>query len=110
VSELCNVIERLLLTASSDPSRPIDSHSVATALGGDRAATRLEAQAEEIMYHPLREAREAFEKEYLLFHVRRFGGNISRTAEFIGMDRAALHRKLKMLGVDLTERAQRISV
>lgn len=110
VSELCNVIERLLLTASSDPSRPIDSHSVATALGGDRTATRLETQAEEIMYHPLREAREAFEKEYLLFHVRRFGGNISRTAEFIGMDRAALHRKLKMLGVDLTERAQRISV
>ena len=62
------------------------------------------------MNQSLREAREAFEKEYLLFHVRRFGGNISRTAEFIGMDRAALHRKLKMLGVDLADKAQRMGV
>ena len=109
VSELCNVIERLLLTASADPSRPIDSHSVAIALGGDRTAARLETESE-IMNQSLREAREAFEKEYLLFHVRRFGGNISRTAEFIGMDRAALHRKLKMLGVDLADKAQRMGV
>jgi two-component system nitrogen regulation response regulator NtrX len=109
LSELCNVIERLLLTASVDPSRPIDSHSVAMALGGDRTAARLETESE-IMNQPLREAREAFEKEYLLFHVRRLGGNISRTAEFIGMDRAALHRKLKMLGVDITDKAQRMGV
>ncbi|MEN8196536.1 MAG: helix-turn-helix domain-containing protein, partial [Pseudomonadota bacterium] len=93
----------------ADPSRPIDSHSVAIALGGDRTAARLETESE-IMNQPLREAREAFEKEYLLFHVRRFGGNISRTAEFIGMDRAALHRKLKMLGVDLADKAQRMGV
>jgi two-component system nitrogen regulation response regulator NtrX len=109
VSELCNVIERILLTASADPSKPVDSHSVAMALGGDRTAARLETETA-IMNQPLREAREAFEKEYLLFHVRRLGGNISRTAEFIGMDRAALHRKLKMLGVDLTDKAQRMGV
>jgi two-component system nitrogen regulation response regulator NtrX len=109
VSELCNVIERVLLTASADPSKPIDSHSVAMALGGDRTAARMETESE-IINQPLREAREAFEKEYLLFHIRRFGGNISRTAEFIGMDRAALHRKLKMLGVDLTDKAQRMGV
>jgi len=48
---------------------------------------------------PLREAREAFEREYLLTQINRFGGNISRTAEFVGMERSALHRKLKSLGV-----------
>ena len=48
---------------------------------------------------PLREARELFEREYLLTQINRFGGNISRTAEFIGMERSALHRKLKSLGV-----------
>ena len=48
---------------------------------------------------PLREAREAFEREYLLTQINRFGGNISRTAAFVGMERSALHRKLKSLGV-----------
>ena len=48
---------------------------------------------------PLREAREAFEREYLMTQIGRFGGNISRTAEFVGMERSALHRKLKSLGV-----------
>ena len=48
---------------------------------------------------PLREAREAFEREYLLAQINRFGGNISRTAHFVGMERSALHRKLKSLGV-----------
>jgi len=48
---------------------------------------------------PLREAREAFEREYLMAQINRFGGNISRTAEFVGMERSALHRKLKSLGV-----------
>lgn len=107
VSELCNVIERLLLTASADLSRPIDSHSVALAIGGGSRAARWESELE-VMNQPLREAREAFEREYLLFHVRRFGGNISRTAEFVGMDRAALHRKLKTLGVGLNDKAQRM--
>ena len=48
---------------------------------------------------PLREAREIFERDYLLAQINRFGGNISRTAAFIGMERSALHRKLKSLGV-----------
>ena len=46
-----------------------------------------------------REARELFEREYLLTQINRFGGNISRTASFVGMERSALHRKLKSLGV-----------
>jgi two-component system nitrogen regulation response regulator NtrX len=53
---------------------------------------------------PLREAREVFEREYLLAQVNRFAGNISRTASFVGMERSALHRKLKMLGVNNGER------
>jgi two-component system nitrogen regulation response regulator NtrX len=53
----------------------------------------------EIMSLPLRDARETFEREYLLAQVNRFGGNISRTAAFVGMERSALHRKLKSLGV-----------
>jgi two-component system nitrogen regulation response regulator NtrX len=48
---------------------------------------------------PLREAREIFERDYLIAQINRFGGNISRTAAFIGMERSALHRKLKSLGV-----------
>jgi two-component system nitrogen regulation response regulator NtrX len=49
---------------------------------------------------PLRDARELFEREYLLTQINRFGGNISRTATFVGMERSALHRKLKALGID----------
>ncbi len=54
---------------------------------------------------PLREARELFEREYLLTQINRFGGNISRTASFVGMERSALHRKLKSLGVATTNKS-----
>ncbi len=54
---------------------------------------------------PLREARELFEREYLLTQINRFGGNISRTANFVGMERSALHRKLKSLGVVTTAKS-----
>jgi two-component system nitrogen regulation response regulator NtrX len=54
---------------------------------------------------PLREAREVFEREYLLTQINRFGGNISRTANFVGMERSALHRKLKSLGVVTTSKS-----
>ncbi len=54
---------------------------------------------------PLREARELFEREYLLTQINRFGGNISRTATFVGMERSALHRKLKSLGVVTTSKS-----
>jgi len=52
---------------------------------------------------PLRQARELFEKNYLASQLQRFGGNVSRTADFVGMERSALHRKLKSLGVDARE-------
>ncbi|MNE84831.1 Bacterial regulatory protein, Fis family [compost metagenome] len=61
---------------------------------------KISAQGDQhIMTLPLREAREMFERDYLVAQINRFGGNISRTAEFVGMERSALHRKLKSLGV-----------
>ena len=60
--------------------------------------------AEKIIALPLREAREVFEREYLLAQVTRFGGNISRTASFVGMERSALHLKLRLLGINAVER------
>jgi two-component system nitrogen regulation response regulator NtrX len=58
------------------------------------------AGGENLMSLPLRDARELFEREYLVAQINRFGGNISRTAEFVGMERSALHRKLKALGIE----------
>jgi len=62
-------------------------------------AVRTSNHGEHIMGLPLREAREVFERDYLMAQISRFSGNISRTAEFVGMERSALHRKLKALGV-----------
>ncbi len=109
VWELVNVVERLLLLAPGGLDAQISAEVVLQATGQDGSEVMSWDRAPEIMSRPLREAREAFETEYLLFHVTRFGGNISRTAEFVGMDRAALHRKLKMLGVQNAVRPQKIS-
>jgi two-component system nitrogen regulation response regulator NtrX len=61
-------------------------------------------ESAELMGMPLRDAREMFERQYLGAQVARFGGNISRTAAFVGMERSALHRKLKSLGVNTADR------
>lgn len=98
VWELVNVIERLLLLAGH-PEEEVHGDAVAEMIGqGAEEVLRWDKMLE-VINQPLRLAREAFEKEYLSFHLVRFGGNISRTAEFVDMDRAALHRKLKLLGV-----------
>ena len=70
----------------------------ADVVGGNSASLRPET-SQEIMSLPLREAREIFEREYLLAQIDRFGGNVTKTAAFVGMERSALHRKLKLLGV-----------
>ncbi|MSP42305.1 MAG: sigma-54-dependent Fis family transcriptional regulator [Alphaproteobacteria bacterium] len=101
VRQLRNVIERLLIFAPDDVERPISGDLLPAELG---AATPLLLRAggggssEVAMSLPLREAREMFERDYLIAQIDRFGGNISRTAAFIGMERSALHRKLKSLG------------
>ncbi|MBX3596384.1 MAG: sigma-54-dependent Fis family transcriptional regulator [Rhizobiaceae bacterium] len=99
VRQLRNNIERLMiLIRDGDASSPITSDLLPSEIGDvmPRAPTQSD---QHIMALPLREAREMFEKEYLIAQINRFGGNISRTAEFIGMERSALHRKLKSLGV-----------
>ncbi|MBO6520615.1 MAG: sigma-54-dependent Fis family transcriptional regulator [Rhodospirillales bacterium] len=98
VRELRNVIERLLIMAPGDPSQPISGNMLPPEIMGNAPSVDVERNAE-IMSLPLRDAREMFEREYLLAQVERFGGNISQTAQFVGMERSALHRKLKSLGV-----------
>lgn len=101
VRQLRNVLERLIILAPDDLDQPITAEMLPAELG---AATPLLLRAggggssEVAMSLPLREAREMFERDYLIAQIDRFGGNISRTAAFIGMERSALHRKLKSLG------------
>jgi two-component system nitrogen regulation response regulator NtrX len=96
VRQLRNVVERILILAAGSHSQPI----TADMLPPEASATPPTGGlgAERIIALPLREARELFEREYLEAQIMRFGGNISRTAAFIGMERSALHRKLKSLG------------
>ena len=97
VRELRNVIERVLIMAPASRMQKIELDMLPADVIGDQweAATTNAA----IMGSPLREARESFEREYLRVQIRRFSGNVSRTANFIGMERSALHRKLKLLGL-----------
>jgi two-component system nitrogen regulation response regulator NtrX len=97
--QLRNNVERLMILArGDDPDAPITADLLPAEIGD--VMPRAPNQSDQhIMALPLREARELFEKEYLIAQINRFGGNISRTAEFIGMERSALHRKLKSLGV-----------
>ncbi|GGB32270.1 sigma-54-dependent Fis family transcriptional regulator [Sphingomonas metalli] len=100
VRQLRNVVERTVILAPGDRIGRIDLDMLPAEVlggegGGDRSTTA-------IMGAPLREARESFEREYLRVQIRRFSGNISRTASFIGMERSALHRKLKLLGITET--------
>lgn len=96
VRQLKNVIERVLILGDSTEEISADELPEQAAQGEDDGRSILSPS---IATLPLREARELFEREYLLTQINRFGGNISRTATFVGMERSALHRKLKSLGV-----------
>ncbi|GGA85453.1 sigma-54-dependent Fis family transcriptional regulator [Brucella endophytica] len=99
VRQLRNNVERLMILARSDnPDAVITADLLPSEIGDTLPRAPTESD-QHIMALPLREARELFEKEYLIAQINRFGGNISRTAEFVGMERSALHRKLKSLGV-----------
>jgi two-component system nitrogen regulation response regulator NtrX len=100
IRQLRNNVERLMILAAGDPDAEITSDMLPSEVGALVPATPNGAGGEKLMSLPLREAREVFEREYLVAQISRFGGNISRTAEFIGMERSALHRKLKSLGID----------
>ncbi len=99
VRQLRNNVERLMILARGDDvDEPVTADLLPAEIGDALPRTPTDSD-QHIMALPLREAREMFEKEYLVAQINRFSGNISRTAEFVGMERSALHRKLKSLGV-----------
>jgi two-component system nitrogen regulation response regulator NtrX len=100
IRQLRNNVERLMILAAGDPEAEITADMLPSEIGALVPSTPNGPGGEKLMNLPLREAREVFEREYLVAQINRFGGNISRTAEFVGMERSALHRKLKSLQVD----------
>jgi two-component system nitrogen regulation response regulator NtrX len=99
VRQLRNNVERLMILAGGDPEAVISADMLPQDVGSMVPSMPNANGGEHLMGLPLREAREVFEREYLMAQINRFGGNISRTAEFVGMERSALHRKLKALGI-----------
>ncbi|MGU3540876.1 nitrogen assimilation response regulator NtrX [Methylobacterium sp. A54F] len=99
VRQLRNNVERLMILTHTDPEQEVTSEMLPSEIGALVPTTPNGAGGEKLMSLALREAREIFEREYLVAQIARFSGNISRTAEFIGMERSALHRKLKSLGI-----------
>jgi len=104
VRQLRNNIERLMILVGGDPDSIITADMLPDEIISPVPLSPNGTGGEHLMSLPLRDAREIFEREYLLAQVNRFGGNISRTAEFVGMERSALHRKLRALGVNSNER------
>jgi two-component system nitrogen regulation response regulator NtrX len=100
IRQLRNNVERLLILAGGDADATITASMLPSDVGSLVPNMPNGAGGEHLMSLPLREAREMFEREYLVAQINRFGGNISRTAEFVGMERSALHRKLKALGIE----------
>jgi len=99
VRQLRNNVERLLILSDGDPKTPIRVNMLPDEIANPVPLSPESGSTEQLMSLPLRDAREIFEREYLMAQINRFGGNISRTAEFVGMERSALHRKLRGLGV-----------
>ncbi len=103
VRQLRNVVDWILIMAPGTPSDPVTVEKLPPEVGSSSSVSVGWEEGAKMMSMSLREAREVFERQYLLAQVSRFGGNISRTAEFVGMERSALHRKLKSLGVSSRE-------
>ena len=97
VRQLRNVIERTIILTPREDIETVEASMLPSEVTGGKLGNSGGIAA--LMGAPLREARESFEREYLSVQIRRFSGNISKTASFIGMERSALHRKLKLLGM-----------
>jgi two-component system nitrogen regulation response regulator NtrX len=108
VRQLRNVIDWLLIMAPGDARESVRADMLPSEITAIAPSVVKWEKGSEIMTLPLRDAREVFEREYLLAQVTRFGGNISRTAAFVGMERSALHRKLKSLGVFGSDRPVKV--
>lgn len=106
IRQLRNVVERILILSPSDASRPVSVDELPKDTAAAAQSSSRATGSAELVGLSLRDAREQFEREYLALQITRFNGNISRTAEFIGMERSALHRKLKALGVQSSQARQ----
>ena len=104
VRQLRNNVERLLILAGGDADSEITAAMLPSEIGSAIPAAVNPAGSEQLMALPLREAREMFERDYIMAQLSRFGGNISRTSSFVGMERSALHRKIKLLGITAASR------
>ncbi|MEM7226570.1 MAG: sigma-54 dependent transcriptional regulator [Pseudomonadota bacterium] len=104
VRQLRNVVDWILIMGQGHHSEPVVAEMLPPEFGDMAPALSGARDGHEVMGLPLREARERFERQYLEAQVTRFGGNISRTASFVGMERSALHRKLRSLGIASGER------
>ncbi len=104
VRHLRNIMEWILIMAGGDMSQPIKTEHLPPELFESQRTAMAPDLGNDIMSMPLREARESFERHYLTAQINRFAGNISKTSHFIGMERSALHRKLKMLGIHNEEK------
>jgi two-component system, NtrC family, nitrogen regulation response regulator NtrX len=107
VRQLRNVVDWLLIMVPGEPGEAIRADMLPPDIGTANAAGVSSSDGTEVLSLPLREAREIFERRYLESQVSRFGGNISRTASFVGMERSALHRKLRSLGITGSERGEK---
>nr|WP_315477600.1 sigma-54 dependent transcriptional regulator [uncultured Sphingorhabdus sp.] len=103
VRQLRNIIERTIIMAPADGIATIEADMLPSEIINSYEGA--EHNVTSLMGAPLREAREAFEREYLRVQIKRFSGNISKTATFVGMERSALHRKLKLLGISVRKNA-----
>jgi two-component system nitrogen regulation response regulator NtrX len=99
IRELRNNVERVLIMAGGDTSGDITAAMLPPEVAASASPLGGSIGGEHLMAMPLREAREIFEREYLMAQLSRFGGNISKTAAFVGMERSALHRKIKLLSI-----------
>lgn len=97
VRELRNHVERIMILTAGDGTGDISASQIPSDAAADGATSGF--SGEHLLAMPLREAREAFERDYIAAQLMRFGGNISKTSQFIGMERSALHRKIKSLGL-----------
>jgi len=104
VRQLRNVMEWLIIMAQVGSNGEITADALPPELIDSNITMLRPELSSDIMSMPLREARETFEKQYLAAQINRFGGNISKTSNFVGMERSALHRKLKMLGIGNDEK------
>ena len=99
IEQLKNLIERVLILGN--PLKKISSEElISSEVKSQRDSDEVNLISTKLANMSLREAREIFERDYLVLQIKRFGGNISKTASFVEMERSALHRKLKSLGIN----------